>query len=320
MKPHYFDPELAETYGIEEAIVIRSLQHWIGGNRARGENEKHGRTWTYDTYAGWLKRFPYFRTIWRIRNVFESLVEQGVLCKAQWNLNTGDKTNWYAFADESRFLSPVAPAEGLAKTQDAPSPGLAKTQVGLAKSTEGLAKTQVLYEDSVSDPISNPVRGDSAPLAMPGEIPNAERQALEFFRQHEKTISGFLCGLIVLQDRDAFVKAVAWQIEAGMPITEERLLKAIADAERYCRETNRHQTMRQLTEGLRRVLAVEQKRRQQREREERERKATEAQRQPEAAPEQPVKLWHTEEERRAALLRAAAEGRAQGRAMLGRAH
>src|SRR5581483_7613470 len=101
---HAFDVELAQEFGLEEAIIIRALQFWIGRNRAEGVNQHNGRTWTYDPYAKWVERLPYL-TVSKVRSAIANLVEKRVIIREQVQLKIGDATNWYAFADESRFLA-----------------------------------------------------------------------------------------------------------------------------------------------------------------------------------------------------------------------
>lgn len=91
-------------YGVEEAVMIRSFQFWIDLNKANGRNLREGRTWSYNTYASLSEQFPFFNED-RIRRLIESLVKQGVILKtSKFNKLRYDKTNWYAFEDECRWI------------------------------------------------------------------------------------------------------------------------------------------------------------------------------------------------------------------------
>lgn len=103
-KSFSFDEEVAKMYGVEEAVVIRSFQFWIDLNKANGRNLREGRTWSYNTYASLSEQFPFFNED-RIRRLIESLVKQGVILKtSKFNKLKYDKTNWYAFEDEYRWI------------------------------------------------------------------------------------------------------------------------------------------------------------------------------------------------------------------------
>src|SRR6478672_8064412 len=107
MANHSFDPQLAKEYGLEEAVMIHGFQWWIGTNRANERNQADGRTWSYNSYQALAEMFPYW-TASQTRRVVEALVRKGVLLKGQRSLKGGDARNWYAFADEARFLDPSA--------------------------------------------------------------------------------------------------------------------------------------------------------------------------------------------------------------------
>ncbi len=102
---HSFDIDHARLYGIPEAILISNFQFWIARNKANGENLREGRTWTYNSVKAFKELFPYL-SIGQVRRALERLVEEhGVLVTANHNESACDRTLWYAFFDESIFLS-----------------------------------------------------------------------------------------------------------------------------------------------------------------------------------------------------------------------
>jgi uncharacterized phage protein (TIGR02220 family) len=100
---HSFDIAHAQRYGVDEAIMIGNFQYWINKNQANARHQYDGRTWTYNSVLAFEKLFPYW-TAKQIRRVLDSLVEQGVLMKGEYNKSVYDRTSWYAFVDESTFL------------------------------------------------------------------------------------------------------------------------------------------------------------------------------------------------------------------------
>ena len=99
---HSFDIQVAEEYGIAEAIIIHHMQHWVNHNQKMNRNFIEGRTWTYQTREEMSAWFPYLSTD-QVRRLTDKLVEKGVLVKGNFNKHKMDKTIWYAFKTEEEF-------------------------------------------------------------------------------------------------------------------------------------------------------------------------------------------------------------------------
>jgi len=97
------DIELAVEYGTDEALMIEYLRTWICFNRRLGKNLIDKRTWTYDTLQKISERTRIW-TVKQVRRIIASLRKQGVLIVDHHSKWWVDRTNWYAFADELRFL------------------------------------------------------------------------------------------------------------------------------------------------------------------------------------------------------------------------
>ena len=98
-----FDPELAALYGLDEAVMIQYLQGWIRHNRNKGSNLHEGKTWTYNSLARFAEMLPFW-SFKQIRRILSSLRRQGVLTVGHFAKFWSDRTNWYAFVDEAKFL------------------------------------------------------------------------------------------------------------------------------------------------------------------------------------------------------------------------
>ncbi|MCC8406017.1 hypothetical protein LJ655_29940 [Paraburkholderia sp. MMS20-SJTN17] len=103
MTAHSFNIELASTYGIHEAILIRNLQFWIRLNRKKGSHFHENHTWTYNSVETFAGLYPYLSPK-KIRRALQNLVDKGVLLKGNFNRIRFDRSLWYAFVDEGRFL------------------------------------------------------------------------------------------------------------------------------------------------------------------------------------------------------------------------
>lgn len=100
---HTFDTGYAMAYGVNEAIMIRNLQFFITANANRGQNFHEGRHWTYDKLADFPKHFPYW-SVDQVKRIIKSLVTQGVIIIGHFNKHWSDRTCWYAFQDEAKFI------------------------------------------------------------------------------------------------------------------------------------------------------------------------------------------------------------------------
>jgi len=105
---HLFDTGIAQKHGVDAAILIRHLQFWLIKNKADKRHQHDGRTWTYGSVRSFSKIFPYW-TSKHISRLLNTLMDKGILLKANHNKTTYDRTLWYAFADEETFLSSQNP-------------------------------------------------------------------------------------------------------------------------------------------------------------------------------------------------------------------
>ena len=103
-----FSADVAVEYGVNEAIIIANFRFWILKNKACDDNFFDGRTWTYNTVKALHIIFPFF-TEKQIRGVLDSLVKKEVLLVGNYNKSAYDRTKWYAFKDEKRWVSSICP-------------------------------------------------------------------------------------------------------------------------------------------------------------------------------------------------------------------
>lgn len=111
---HFFDPELANQIGIQEAIIVQHFIHWIQINKRAGRNFHDGRTWTYQTLEEIKAHFPYL-SLDQIRDALFKL-EHGrsrkskkqsfkpIIKTGNYNKSSFDRTSWYAFENEELFI------------------------------------------------------------------------------------------------------------------------------------------------------------------------------------------------------------------------
>jgi hypothetical protein len=100
-----FDVDHAKQYGLFEAVMLHNFIFWLRHNRANKRNAYDGRTWTYNTLDAFAELFPFW-TVKQIRRILDSLLEQRVIVKGNYNARAYDRTCWYALVDESLLELP----------------------------------------------------------------------------------------------------------------------------------------------------------------------------------------------------------------------
>lgn len=102
---HFFDVEIAEKYGIFEAVFINNLEFWLAKNEANDTNYHDGRYWSYNTKDAMIELFPYVspKKIW---NAIDHLREEGIILTGNFNEKKWDRTLWYTFSDFGKCILP----------------------------------------------------------------------------------------------------------------------------------------------------------------------------------------------------------------------
>lgn len=165
---HSFDIEVAKEYGIVEAIFIKHFQFWIAKNKANGAHQHEDRTWTYNSNKAFAELFPYLSTQ-SIRTALKHLTENSVMMTGNYNTNPYNKTLWYAFVDEDKWICQ-------------------SQQLDLLKSTNGFVKnnkcinTDIDYTDNKPDNKPNNI-SPSIPQGDVIEEVSLEEQIFEDFRK-----------------------------------------------------------------------------------------------------------------------------------------
>lgn len=116
-----FDIDIAKEYGVDEAIMIANFQHWIAKNKANNKNFHDGHYWTYNSKKAFTELFPFWSEQ-NIKTILKHLKERNVIIAVNHNENTYDRTLWYAFIDEEKWLGGNQPMHRLELTN-----GMVKT-------------------------------------------------------------------------------------------------------------------------------------------------------------------------------------------------
>ena len=168
----------AVEFGLEAAVILTKLAAWIRHNKANGRNARKGRTWSYNTRAALAEMFPFVKQR-RLDNIIRKLVNDGVLLTGRFGKESHNRTLWYAFADETRWID-----DGIKSNVHNPDDATSEigtlegTEIGTIERTEsGPSTIQILkpnmrlkQEGGVQPTV--PVSGgaEASPPAPPSEI------------------------------------------------------------------------------------------------------------------------------------------------------
>lgn len=100
---HHFDIDVAKEYGVIEAVLINHLQMWIKKLMANEANLHDDKTWVSCSNKALERLFPYLSTR-ALRTALGHLRDKGVIEVGNYNDNTYNRTLWYAFVDEEKWI------------------------------------------------------------------------------------------------------------------------------------------------------------------------------------------------------------------------
>lgn len=100
---HYFDIKVAELYGINCAVILQNLWHWIRKNEANGTNFYDGYYWTYNSTKAFKELFPYLSQK-QIETALKKLRDEGIVITGNYNAIKYDRTLWYAITSKGKSI------------------------------------------------------------------------------------------------------------------------------------------------------------------------------------------------------------------------
>jgi len=117
---HLFDVSIAESYGVNVAIFLNNIAHWIKKNIANNKHFYNERYWTYNTLEAWTVIFPYW-TQKQVKTIIRNSIKSGLLLKANHNKRKGDRTSWFSLTDQAlKLLLPEVLSSQVVENTDKP--------------------------------------------------------------------------------------------------------------------------------------------------------------------------------------------------------
>jgi len=99
----------AVLFGYREAVIIFHFMYWTGFNRNKKQHLHDGRYWSYSSINTLQKYYFPFWSEGQIRRAIDSLYNQNLILKGNYNRHKYDKTTWYALSDEDGLLEMAKP-------------------------------------------------------------------------------------------------------------------------------------------------------------------------------------------------------------------
>ena len=100
---HIFDIRIAQRYGINCAVILQNIWHWVQKNEANGTNFYDGTYWTYNSVKAFTLQYPYLSQK-QIRTALQKLCDEGILKTGNYNAAQYDRTLWYAITEKGKCI------------------------------------------------------------------------------------------------------------------------------------------------------------------------------------------------------------------------
>lgn len=100
---HFFDIRVAQLYGVNCAVILQNLWHWIKKNEANEKNFYDGAYWTYNSTKAFNELFPYLSQR-QIETALKKLRDEGIIVTGNYNAMKYDRTLWYAITPKGKSI------------------------------------------------------------------------------------------------------------------------------------------------------------------------------------------------------------------------
>lgn len=95
---HYFNTEIAKEVGVNAAVILENIAHWVLKNKANNKNFYDGHYWTYNSRTAMTALFPYLSEK-QVRYALDALRKADMVLTGNYNKSSYDRTLWYTVSD-----------------------------------------------------------------------------------------------------------------------------------------------------------------------------------------------------------------------------
>ena len=159
--PIVINPDLAESIGLNEAIVLQQLQYWL--TETGSGVEHNGKRWVYNTLEQWQKQFPFW-SVDTVKRAFTSLQKSGVISVEKLAAKDHNQTNFYTINHDHHALMEQGKMPSSSKV-DSPSSeqcNLPRSEQGNLPSSSSARSADVLTETTTETTTEITDKGDNA--------------------------------------------------------------------------------------------------------------------------------------------------------------
>ena len=180
---HYFNTEIAKEVGVNAAVILENIAHWVLKNKANDKNFYDGHYWTYNSNAAMSELFPYMNAR-QVRTALDSLRKNGMVLTGNYNKSSYDRTLWYTVSDDcaERFFPEIIHLTKKSNGNDGkvkPIPDINtnnKPDNNISQQTDSIANDAPIPAESVrSEEVSESVRkstkGETSSYRQKGASP-----------------------------------------------------------------------------------------------------------------------------------------------------
>ena len=148
MKKHVFDVDVACEVGVNAAILLENIAHWVEHNRANEDKKSFhdGRYWTYNSMKAFSELFPYLKPN-AVRTALKKLKDADLIIVGNFNKLAYDRTQWYALTEKAEAMLGIHTS--ICK----------KSQMDLRENTNGFATNDTPIPD-ITSVVTSPVTSD----------------------------------------------------------------------------------------------------------------------------------------------------------------
>lgn len=146
---HSFNTDVAERYGIQEAVLLDWLAFWLVENERNERNFYEGRYWVFNSAKALADKFHYI-TPNVIQKILKKLEDAGIIISGNFNKNKFDRTKWYSIADEYRYLLKEHRSDAENLKEDAKQNPQSEDASGVSQSASGFSQSASPFSQSAN--------------------------------------------------------------------------------------------------------------------------------------------------------------------------
>lgn len=119
---HFFDARIAKMYGVNCAVILQNIWHWVRKNEANETNFYDGTYWTYNSVKAFTLQYPYLSQK-QIKTALQKLRDEGIIKTGNYNAVQYDRTLWYAITEKGKSILLAGQMDLTNKANGFPSEG-----------------------------------------------------------------------------------------------------------------------------------------------------------------------------------------------------